>query len=254
MRKIYSFFVLVINLYMYGQGFNSSFAIFNINGNNNYYCMYSNTSCGANGSLDGQSLGTFTMNSSALLLKGAEFNLYKCSDQDINTPTLLYRIYPTGSPSGSYSSFSASNITIDNNNGCGGKDQRWENNSADINVLTGLTAGNYTIEIYATANINNNGWSTAYLSNSSNNYKATFTVSTSLAIGDINKSNFKSFVSSGKLYTSKQGNLNIQIVDFSGRVIKTINTKSTDTGVELNLHKKGNYILKFDDEVIKFTY
>lgn len=64
----------------------------------------------------------------------------------------------------------------------------------------------------------------------------------------------KSFVSDGKLYTTKQGNLAIQVVDFSGRIIKTMTVKSASNGVELNLPKKGNYILKVNGEVIKFAY
>lgn len=83
-----------------------------------------------------------------------------------------------------------------------------------------------------------------------------FTPATTSSLGaiDINNSNFKSFVSGGKLYTSKKGNVNVQVVDFSGRVIKTFNTKSTNSGIELNLPKKGNYILKVENEVVKFAY
>lgn len=79
-----------------------------------------------------------------------------------------------------------------------------------------------------------------------------FTVST-LATGETVKKS-KSFVSEGKLYTNKQGNLSVQVVDFSGRIIKTITTKASSNGIELNLPKKGNYILKLNDEVIKFAY
>ena len=79
-----------------------------------------------------------------------------------------------------------------------------------------------------------------------------FTVST-LATGETVKKS-KSFVSEGKLYTNKQGNLSVQVVDFSGRIIKTITTKASTNGIELNLPKKGNYILKLNDEVIKFAY
>lgn len=79
-----------------------------------------------------------------------------------------------------------------------------------------------------------------------------FTVST-LATGETVKKS-KSFVSEGKLYTNKQGNLSVQVVDFSGRVIKTISAKASTNGIELNLPKKGNYILKLNDEVIKFAY
>lgn len=83
-----------------------------------------------------------------------------------------------------------------------------------------------------------------------------FTPTTTSALGtiDINSSNFKSFVSGGKLYTSKKGNVNVQVVDFSGRVIKTFSAKSTTNGIELNLPKKGNYILKIENEVVKFAY
>lgn len=254
MRKFYLFATLLSTLCFFAQGFNSSFAILNINGNNNYYCMYSNTSCGGNGSLDGQNLGTLNAASNTLTLKGAEFNVYKCSGQDINTLNLYYRIYPSGSPSGAFSSITASSLTIDNSNGCGGKDQRWIENSQSINLLSGLNNGVYTLEIYATANIYNGSWSTAYLSNFGNNYKVTFTVSGSLSVDNINIDNFKSFVSRGKLYTSKKGNVNVQVLDFSGRIIKTFNAKSTVNGIELNLPKKGNYILKVENEVVKFTY
>lgn len=79
-----------------------------------------------------------------------------------------------------------------------------------------------------------------------------FTVST-LATGETVKKS-KSFVYEGKLYTNKQGNLSVQVVDFSGRIIKTITTKASSNGIELNLPKKGNYFLKLNDEVIKFAY
>lgn len=80
-----------------------------------------------------------------------------------------------------------------------------------------------------------------------------FTVSNTLATGETVKKS-KSFVSEGKLYTNKQGNLSVQVVDFSGRIIKTITTKASSNGIELNLPKKGIYFLKLNDEVIKFAY
>ena len=43
-------------------GFNSSYAVFSINGGADaYYCMPSNTSCGPNPALDGASLGSFAI-------------------------------------------------------------------------------------------------------------------------------------------------------------------------------------------------
>ena len=43
-------------------------------------------------------------------------------------------------------------------------------------------------------------------------------------------------------------------MDFSGRVIKTFTANSSVNGIELNLPKKGNYILKIENEVVKFAY
>ena len=85
-------------------------------------------------------------------------------------------------------------------------------------------------------------------------YGFSSTTTSSLGVIDINKSNFKSFVSEGKLYTSQKGNLDIQVYDFSGKMVKKINVAATRNGVELNLPKKGNYIVKINNEVVKIAY
>ena len=85
-------------------------------------------------------------------------------------------------------------------------------------------------------------------------YGFSSTTTSSLGVIDINKSNFKSFISEGKLYTSQKGNLDIQVYDFSGKLVKKLNANNVSSGLELNLPKKGNYILKLNDEVIKFAY
>ena len=98
-----------------------------------------------------------------------------------------------------------------------------------------------------------------YQNPSSGGFNATsagFTpVTISSTLGTIeNASKTKSFFSEGKLYTSQKGNLDIQVYDFSGKLVKKLNVNSTSSGLELNLPKKGNYILKLNDEVIKFAY
>ena len=153
-------------------GFNSSYAVFSVNGGANaFYCMPNNTSCGANPSLDGAALGTFAANSNSLILKGAEHNVYKCGGADITSTRLNYRIY-SGSPSGSFNTINIG-YSSGASNGCSGEDQQWKDVSQNINVLNGLSAGNYTIEFYSDESTT---VGTIYLSNSSNNYKATFTV------------------------------------------------------------------------------
>lgn len=85
------------------------------------------------------------------------------------------------------------------------------------------------------------------------------TISTAvLGVDDIASLKTKSVVSEGKLYTVKKGNLNLQVLDFSGRVIKNLNVKADGNPIELNLSKKGNYLLKISNdkqnEVLKFAY
>ncbi|MFT3844743.1 MAG: BspA family leucine-rich repeat surface protein [Lacibacter sp.] len=153
------------------QGFNSSYAVMNA-GTDVYYCMPSNTSCGSNPALDAANLGKFRQGSSSLLLKGAQVNNYKCSGQDITSVRLNYRIYPSAGTPGSFTAINLS-FNSDFDNGCGGKDQQWQNLAANVDVLNGLTPGNYIIEFYCDQST---AAGTQYLSNSSNNYKAAFTV------------------------------------------------------------------------------
>jgi autotransporter-associated beta strand protein len=154
-------------------GFNNTFIVLSLNGGaNTFYDLNATT---ANTDFNGASLGTFAAGSSNLILKGAEHNVYKCGGADLTSTRLNYRIYPTGSPSGSYT---AQNIgfTSGFGNGCGGQDQVWSNTGLTANLLTGLGTGSYTIEVYSDATITCCG-GTAFASNSGNNYKATFTVS-----------------------------------------------------------------------------
>src|SRR5262249_10820151 len=97
---------------------------------------------------------------------------------DILNGVLHYRIYPT---SGTPGSFNTINLPFAQNlgTGCGGNDQRWENNDAGVNLLNGLCDGNYTVEVYSTADWNGAGSGTIYSSNLGANYKATFTVDNS---------------------------------------------------------------------------
>lgn len=78
-----------------------------------------------------------------------------------------------------------------------------------------------------------------------------------LGLSDISSSH-KSFVSNGKLYTTKKGNISITIYDFNGRIVKTINVKANGNAIDLNVHQNGMYLAKISDtstsEVVKFRY
>ena len=80
-------------------------------------------------------------------------------------------------------------------------------------------------------------------------------VTISSTLGTIeNASKTSSFFSEGKLYTSQKGNLDIQVYDFSGKLVKKVNANNISNGLELNLPKKGNYLVKVNSEVVKIAY
>ena len=120
-----------------------------------------------------QYLGAFTPGSTPLMLNGGEAKTFKDNGTDIFSARLLYRVYPTGSPSGS---FTIINLPFAANLG-GNNNQSWATSSAAVDLLNNLSDGGYTLEIYYEASTNGvNAASTVYDSNNGANYKATFTV------------------------------------------------------------------------------
>jgi hypothetical protein len=245
MRKIYSLFLIIFAFVSYSAqatGIFESYAVLKINGGGNtYYDLQATT---GNPDFNGLDLGTFT-NGQTLVFVGGENKTLKNGGGNVTGGRIHYRVY-TGTPSGSYSNVNFGWLQNLGNDG----NQKWGATTGTTNVLSGLPNGEYTLEVYTEADTN---LGPRYSNNGGANYKATFTVSNTLATGETAKK-AKSFVSEGKLYTNKQGNLSVQVVDYSGRVIKTISAKASSNGIELNLPKKGNYILKLNDEVIKFAY
>lgn len=245
MRKIYSL-ILILFLFAFVSysaqaGINQSYAILKINGGvNTYYDLQAFTD---NPDFNGANLGTFT-NGQTLVFVGGENKTWKIEGGDVTGGKIFYRVY-TGTPSGAFSDMNFNWIQD-----LAFNDQKWGSTSGTTDVLAGLPNGVYTLEVYTVAYTN---LGTEYSNNGGDNFKATFTVSNTLATGETAKKS-QSFVSEGKLYTNKQGILSVLVVDYSGRVIKTISAKASSNGIELNLPKKGNYILKVNDEVIKFAY
>jgi hypothetical protein len=166
-------FLLVGGVWGQSAGFNNTFIVLSLNGGaNTYYDLNATTT---NQDFNGANLGSFAPGSSNLTLKGAEHNVYKCGSSDLTSTRLNYRIYLTASPSGAYTS-PAIGYSSTTGNGCGGQDQVWSNTGLTTNLLSGLSAGAYTIEVYSDATVTNCCGGTVYASNSSNNYKATFTI------------------------------------------------------------------------------
>jgi len=175
MKKFYQITLTVLFVFAgknsFAQsGIYESYAILSINGGANaYYDMQATT---GNPDFQGANLGSFNA-SNSLTLKGGENKTFKCSPCDITNGSLWYRVYPTSTPSGSFnqiSYFFGANLGT----GCGGNDQRWDATGSSVNLLSGLSPGNYTLEVYSTADYQGCGTGTHYSSNSGSNYKATF--------------------------------------------------------------------------------
>lgn len=89
-------------------------------------------------------------------------------------------------------------------------------------------------------------------------FKATTTIATTLAVKDVNGLSKRSLVSQGKLYTEQRGNLDIQVFDFGGKVVKALKVNANGNPIDINLAQKGLYLMKVTNgqqtEVVKFAY
>lgn len=158
------------------SGIFESYAIINTGGSDLYYDLQATT---PNPNFNGANLGTFSQCTGTMRLDGGQNKTFKCPGDDITNGTIWYRVYPTGSPSGAFASINFPNVTP-LGSGCGGNDQQWEQSTANINLLANRTPGNYTLEVYTTADFTfsggGGGSGTHFASNSGANYSATFTV------------------------------------------------------------------------------
>ncbi|MBA4318422.1 MAG: hypothetical protein C0412_08480, partial [Flavobacterium sp.] len=152
------------------SGIDESYAILNINGATTFYDLKATT---GNADFQGNSFGIFN-SSQTFQLKGAQQKIFKCGTRDITNGTLYYRIYPSASPSGLFSTNSMGYVSGSTSGSC--TNQIWEQSGSNTNILNGLCDGNYTIEVYTAANYTGCGSGEHLANNEGANYKATFTV------------------------------------------------------------------------------
>lgn len=164
------FFVFIgLKLNAQTATFNSTFAVLSINGGSN--SLYDLQAVTGNPDFNGANLGNFTT-SNSLLLKGAEHNIEKCGSCDLTSTRIYYRVYLSGSTPGTFSNLNIG-FSSGGPNGCGGQDQQWSNTGFSANILSGLTPGNYTFEVYSDASVTCLG-GTIIAGNLGLNYNATF--------------------------------------------------------------------------------
>lgn len=115
------------------------------------------------------SFGTINL-TDILLVKGFEYNTWNDNGSNVTYANLYYRVYQTGTPSGSFTDIQT-NTPISN----AGNNKTWQVTSGTTNLLSGLSTGNYTIELYTESYTN--GINTAgNIFGFSSNPTATFTV------------------------------------------------------------------------------
>jgi len=163
-----------------GSGINATFVVLSSQGSNGTSNgTFYGENFGLNTPFNGLNLGTFdTSTSDYLTLKGGEVNTFKDTNvgDDIFGTTGFYIILPSGSSTPASNSFSSFNIGFNSNTGGGGGfvDQKWQETGLNVNLLSGLNAGNYDFYAYNTVTANfgtmtDSGPTSGY-------YKATFTV------------------------------------------------------------------------------
>ncbi|MBO0938175.1 T9SS type A sorting domain-containing protein [Fibrella sp. HMF5335] len=143
-----------------------TYAIVNVDGGTDSYRAGNRNADGAT-TFNNSSYG---IANTSITLKGGEIKTFKNNGGDVTGARLYYRVYPAGSPAGA---FTLINLPFAANlNGSG--DQKWATTMANINMATGLPAGNYTLEVYwqITTNLGDR-----FDSNGGANVKASFTVS-----------------------------------------------------------------------------
>ncbi len=160
-------------------GVYESYGVLKINTSavNTYFDMQAST---ANPDFQGANLGTFdTTVGNTLLLSGGEIKTWKNGLSNVTGGKFAYQVYLTGNTPGSFAELGL-NWVAD----LGGGDQKWDKTNADVNLLSGLGDGNYTLEVFAYSTTAGDG--PQYSNNGGANYKASFTVvpeATSAALG-----------------------------------------------------------------------
>ena len=137
---------------------------------------------------NGHNFGTYIQNSGELYIGGAEIKTWKNPGGNVCGGTLHYRVYPTGSPAGAFSTF---NIPFkvnccfpafcDGLGSCGGSDQKWSTEMLTPSIdLTTFAPGNWSVEVffsYFGDDFSSGGCGmTKFITNGGLNYVADFTI------------------------------------------------------------------------------
>ena len=165
MRNLILIFSLLVLQGLYSQGIYESYIILDINaGGNTYYDLNASSD---NPDFNGNDLGEFSTGNT-LHLKGFEHKVWEngCS---FDYSKLFYKVEESLDNSQGFSVLNGLYSSY-----LGGNNHKWDNQSANVNLLNGLAPGNYKITVYGEADTSCQD--SVFDSNSGANYIATFTV------------------------------------------------------------------------------
>ncbi|MEM0999552.1 MAG: IPTL-CTERM sorting domain-containing protein [Bacteroidota bacterium] len=158
-------------LYAQQTGIFQSYIVLDINNSGNQFLAGGINADNAP-TFSGQNFGTVT----SLVLNGGELKTFKNGGGDVFGGEINYRVYPQGSPSGT---FTAINLPF-NANLTNPGDQRWQEALAGVNLLAGLTPSTtYELEVFWRSPTN---LGDRFDSNFGNNFTATFTTSSAAPV------------------------------------------------------------------------
>ena len=203
-----------------------------------------------------------TISQGAVKLTYGASNDYSIYDPGFEVPTFYVHVWSNAGDNstgtGYDDSWTNSNVTMNWDSGAGAY-------VGTINLNTKVfTNGNKTFPSGTT--VNNLGFVFKDLQNGNTKQSAdlaatsfgftTTTTNSSLVVSNslLGK---KSSVIGGKLYTSTKGNLAISVYEMSGKLVKSFNTVSVGSAIDLNVSKTGLYLVKIthgsESEVVKFA-
>ncbi|NEN23583.1 HYR domain-containing protein [Cryomorpha ignava] len=153
-------------------GFFETYVVLDDGSGNEFYDSGATT---GNPDFQGANLGVFSCGSSMYL--GGQGKTFKCSSCDVTATRIFWRIW-SGSASGTFSPVEFGFGSNDAGASCsGGQNQTWQELGAGkVDVLDGLTPGNYSLEVYFEGNSSGGCTDPFYDSNSGNNYIASFSI------------------------------------------------------------------------------
>ncbi len=213
-------------------GIYESYVVLNINNslNNTWFDLGANTS---NQDFQGANLGNFEPGVGSLILKGGQNKTFKCNGGDVTGGNLQYRVYfiSNNSP-GNFNSIALGWASNDAG-GCGGN-QTWQSIANSINILSGLAAGDYYLEVYNDATGNP---ATVFANNGGSNFIATFRVlsktnapglwgSTSTWLDNVVPNSSSNVVINHDISISTNDNITVSSLEIKSSKILTQNSNS----------------------------